>query len=117
MVYEEELVYSRLYNFINQYFNIERNSKVDQVEEQILEDVGFIEDRHKFDINCKLGRKLCFLAFLDGRTKKESEIQFRNNMNVLEHVNKEALKRGKPTSFAWVNATCQVRLKNLIIYF
>lgn len=93
---------------------MDRNSKVNQVEEQIEEDIGFIEDKNKFDINCKMGRKLCVLAFLDGRIKLESQTQFRNSMNLLENVHKESLKRNRPTSFAWVNATCHVRIKKFI---
>ena len=108
MVYEEELVYFRLYSYINQYFNINRNSKVNQVDEAVEEDVAFIEDRNKFDINCVGGRKLCVLAFLDGRTRPESREQFLRNLDVYEHVSKASLKKSQPTSFAWVNATCQV---------
>jgi hypothetical protein len=108
MVYEEDLVYSRLYAFINQYFNIDRNSRVDLEEEEIEEDVAFIEDIRKFDINCVGGRKLCVLAFLDGRTRPDSQEQFRKHINVFEKFNKDSRKNGKPASFGWVNATCQV---------
>lgn len=108
MVYEEQLVYSRLFAFIDQNFNIDRNSRVNQEDKEIEEDVAFIEDKQKFEINCVGGRKLCILAFLDGRTRPESQEQFRKHMNVFEHFNKETLKKGTPASFAWVNATCQV---------
>jgi hypothetical protein len=107
MLYDEELVYSRLYAFINQYFNIDRNSRVNQ-EEEIEEDVAFIEDKSKFDVNCVGGRKLCVMAFLDGRKRGDSQEQFRKHMNIFEHVNKDSLKKRIPASFAWVNATCQV---------
>lgn len=108
MVYDEELVFSRLFSFINQNFNFKRDSRVNHVDEAVEEDVAFIEDRQKFDINCVGGRKLCVLAFLDGRARDESKEQFRRSLDVFEHVNKESLKKGIPTSFAWVNATCQV---------
>lgn len=108
MNYNEELVYSRLSNFININFNKERSTKIDYKPEQVKEDIAFAGNNSMLDMYCHKGKKLCVLAFLDGRSKKNVVKQFESNIKTLENINNEAIKNNKPTSFVWVNATCQV---------
>lgn len=53
-------------------------------------------------------KKLCMVAFLDGRTNKNSMDSFDRSISVLEEVHGENQK--KPITFGWVNATCHVRI-------
>lgn len=106
--YNEELVYGRLRTFIDQYFIQERDTQITAEETPSKEDITFISDNDVLKKNCLNKKKLCLLGFLDGRSNSNSVKMFDKNIKVLE----ESLEgsKGKPISFGWVNATCQVLL-------
>ena len=127
MNYNEELVYFRLSNFINQYFNHERNTKINEEVEEEKKDIPFISDNQNFKKVCLKGKKLCILGFLDARTNKDSLRQFENSIKILENVNSSLRKKQRPATFGWVNATCHTEfasqmninsesLPNLVVY-
>jgi hypothetical protein len=100
--------------FINNYFNKERNTKIDEKDEtEDKLDVNLLSNDQTFKNFCaKSGKKLCVLSFLDGRHNTDSIKQFDGSLKILENAYVAARKKNLPGSFSWVNATCQVFLLN-----
>jgi len=98
-----------LSNFINQYFNTERGTKINNEVNEEKQDISLIHDNQSLKTECLKGKKLCILGFLDGRSNKDSVKQFENSMKILENIEGESRKKSRHTSFGWVNATCHVK--------
>ena len=74
--------------------------------QDMLEDVGYINDTKAFRDKCSRKKKPCLISFLDGRQNKYAINQFDNNFLELDKV--VADKKSSRYSFSWINATCEV---------
>jgi hypothetical protein len=114
MNYNEELVYFRLSNFINQTFNMERSTKVKNEVDEEKKDIPFISNQSALNKYCFNGKKICILGFLDARVNKDSTKQFENSIKTLEGVELSLRQKSRPASFGWVNATCHSDFSSLL---
>jgi hypothetical protein len=106
------LIYARLSSFVNQYFNTERSTKINEKEENVTDDIPFYSSDNILKEKCVDQKKLCVIAFLDARHNKNSISQFDSGIKIVEDLAKETKKTGRPVTFGWVNATCQHEFSN-----
>ena len=68
-------------------------------------EITFIQNTDDLVKVCTL-KQFCIIAFFDMKTNKESQKRFKEKFEVFKNFTQ--ISRQKPTSFGYVNASCQV---------
>ena len=108
MVYRENFSFSELNSFLKKSFVLNENesdnqSSSSQEEAQPIE-ISFIQTTKDLETTCTK-KKLCIIGFFDMRPGDDYENNFEKNFEIFRNFSEISKKR--PTSFGYINATCQ----------
>ena len=109
MVYSGKYSYSGLNSFLTSSFQVSDRSGEDSSSKSKKNDnkpaeITFIQSTDDLVKTCSK-KKLCMIAFFDMRPNEESKKNYEENFKIFKNFTETAKKR--PTTFGYVNATCQ----------
>ena len=107
LVYNGKFSYAGLFSFLTGSLANDDNTIEDvdvDVDDSPVE-ITFIQNTDDLVKVCTL-KQFCIIAFFDMKTNKESQKRFKEKFEVFKNFTE--ISRQKPTSFGYVNASCQV---------
>ena len=109
MIYNGKYSYSGLNSFLTSSFQVsdkgsDSSSTKSSKEDKKPVEITFIQNTNDLVKTCTK-KKLCVIGFFDMRPNDESKKNFEENFKIFKNFTEIAKKR--PTSFGYVNATCQ----------
>ena len=107
MVYRGKFSYSEINSFMKNSFDFQE--KEDSAQSSPIDDdkpveITFIQKTKDLETTCTK-KKLCIIAFFDMRPGEDFENNFEKNFDIFRNFTEISKKR--PTSFGYINATCQ----------
>ena len=109
MVYTGKYSFSGLNSFLSSSFQIkdkdsENSSYKKSKDDKKPAEITFIQTTDDLVKTCSK-KKLCVIGFFDMRANEESKIKFEENFKIFKNFTE--LNKKRPTTFGYVNATCQ----------
>ena len=111
MVYSGKFSYSGLNSFLTSSFQFNDKNQEDsssssgsKKDDNKPAEISFIQTTDDLVKTCSK-KKLCIIAFFDMRPNEDSKKKFDENMEIFKNFTEVSKKR--PTTFGYVNATCQ----------
>ena len=107
LVYGGKLSFSALDSFLKTSFQLkekEEKSNTESNEDKKPAEITFIQKTKDLENTCTK-KKLCIIGFFDMRPGDMSSGSFENNFKIFKNFTEISKKR--PTSFGYINATCQ----------
>ena len=107
MVYNGGLSFSALDSFLKTSFKVtenQSNTKSSTKDDNKPVEISFIQTTKDLEKACTK-KKLCVIGFFDMRPGDNYEKNFEENFKIFKNFTEISKKR--PTSFAYINATCQ----------
>jgi len=107
MVYRGKFSYSEINSFMKNSFDFQE--KEDSAQSSPIDDdkpveITFIQKTKDLETTCTK-KKLCIIAFFDMRPGEDFENNFEKNFDIFRNFTE--ISRKRPTSFGYINATCQ----------
>ena len=107
LVYGGKLSFSALDSFLKTSFQLkekEEKSNTESNEDKKPAEITFIQTTKDLENTCTK-KKLCIIGFFDMRPGDMSSVSFEKNFKIFKNFTEISKKR--PTSFGYINATCQ----------
>ena len=107
LVYGGKLSFSALDSFLKTSFQLkekEEKSNTESNEDKKPAEITFIQKTKDLENTCTK-KKLCIIGFFDMRPGDMSSVSFEKNFKIFKNFTEISKKR--PTSFGYINATCQ----------
>ena len=107
MVYNGKLTFSALDSFLKTSFKVtenQSNTKTSSKDDDKPVEISFIQTTKDLENTC-IKKKLCIIGFFDMRPGDGYQKNFEENFKIFKNFTEISKKR--PTSFGYINATCQ----------
>ena len=108
MVYNGKLTFSALDSFIKSSFKVSENqssnTQSSSKDDNKPVEISFIQTTKDLEKACTK-KKLCIVGFFDMRPGDNYEKNFEENFKIFKNFTE--INKKRPTSFAYINATCQ----------
>ena len=107
LVYGGKLSFSALDSFLKTSFQLkekDEKTNTESTEDKKPAEITFIQTTKDLENTCTK-KKLCIIGFFDMRPGDMSSVSFEKNFKIFKNFTEISKKR--PTSFGYINATCQ----------
>ena len=107
MVYQGQFSFSEINSFLKSSFKIdekESSTQSSSEDDNTPVEISFIQTTKDLETTCSK-KKLCIIGFFDMRPGDNYQKNFEENFEIFKNFSEVSKKR--PTSFGYINATCQ----------